>query len=72
MAWVLAVATFIVSLAALAPVLFIVALVLAGPHSDVLPGMVQPAVLGAAWIALLVVPLVLARRVFVWHARRAG
>jgi hypothetical protein len=56
------------SLVLLAPVCFFVVMVLAGPHSSLLPSWLQPAVLVAGWLALLVAPLVIARAVW----RRIG
>jgi hypothetical protein len=49
--------------AVLAPVCFVVAVVLAGPHSSMLPSFLQPAVLVLAWLSLLIAPLWVARRV---------
>ena len=52
----------------LAPVCLFVALVLAGPHSSMLPSLLQPPVLVLVWLVVLVAPLWLARRVW----RRTG
>jgi hypothetical protein len=63
--------TFIVwsaTTALLAPICFVVAVVLAGPHSSMLPSVLQPAVLVLGWLTLLIVPLWVAR--LAW--RRSG
>jgi hypothetical protein len=54
----------------LAPVFFVVVLVLAGPHSSVLPSWMQLAVLVIGWLALLVAPVPVARAVLkrIWPA----
>ena len=58
---------FVGSFGLLAPVLFFVAIVLAGPHSSMLPSRVQPVIVVAAWITLLVTPVMIARAV--WRRR---
>lgn len=67
-AWLIAVVVWVVSAAALAPVCFFATMLLAGPHSSILPGLLQPVVLLLGWLAFLVVPLWIARAA----ARRAG
>ena len=57
-------AAFLISSAVLAPALFFAAIVLAGPHSSMLPSSVQPIVVIAAWITLLAAPIVIARAVW--------
>ena len=59
---------WIVSAAVLAPICFFGAIILAGPHSSMLPSVIQPAVLVFFWIVLLAAPIMAAR--FVW--RRLG
>ncbi len=49
------------ALAVLSPIVFFVMVVLAGPHSSVLPSPVQPAVWLLGWAAVLLVPLLVAR-----------
>jgi len=61
MRWTIAVAVWIVAAAVLAPVCFFAVLILAGPHSSMLPAVVQPAVLIAGWLVFLVTPVLLAR-----------
>ena len=61
--WLLALITWVVSTVVLAPVLFFVVLVLAGPHSSMLPSAIQPAVLFVGWATLLVAPIWIANRV---------
>ena len=63
--------TFVVWAAAtavLAPVCFFVIVLLAGPHSSMLPSILQPPVWLLGWLALVVAPLMAAR--LVW--RRTG
>jgi molybdate transport system substrate-binding protein len=59
---------WIVSAAVLAPVCFFGAIILAGPHSSMLPSFMQPAVLVLFWIVFLAAPIMAAR--VVW--RRLG
>lgn len=40
---------------------FVVVVILAGPHSDLLPGAVQVVVLILGWLAILVIPVLVAR-----------
>ena len=48
----------------LAPICFFLAVLLAGPHSSMLPSFLQPAVVVLAWLTLLIAPLWVARRVW--------
>jgi len=64
MRWILAIVSGIVAAAILAPVCFFVALILAGPHSSLLPSAIQPAVLVMGWIVFLGAPLLVARTVW--------
>ena len=57
-----------VSAAVLAPICLFGAIIFAGPHSSMLPSIIQPAVLLFFWIVFLAAPIVAAR--FVW--RRLG
>ena len=59
--------TYLVSVAVLAPVLLVVTIVLAGPHSSMLPSSLQPVVVIIGWVTLLVAPVILARAV--WRRR---
>lgn len=52
----------------LAPVLFVVVMILAGPHSSLLPSSVQPGVLVLGWIVFAVAPILVARAV--WRRSR--
>ena len=62
---------WIVSAAVLAPICFFGAIILAGPHSSMLPSVIQPAVLLLFWIVFLAVPIVAARLVWRRLGRRA-
>jgi hypothetical protein len=62
--WLLAIVTWIVSTAILAPVCFVAVIILAGPHSSMLPSVIQPAVLLAGWIVVLAAPFWAARKVW--------
>jgi hypothetical protein len=55
---------WLVSTAILAPVCFYAVILLAGPHSSMLPSMIQPAVLLLGWIVFLVAPVFVARAVW--------
>ena len=68
MRWLLALLAWLGSLVLLAPLCFVAAVVLAGPHSSILPSFLQPLVLVLGWAIVLVVPVVVARAVW----RRVG
>jgi hypothetical protein len=68
MRWLLVLLAWVGSAALLAPVCFFVTLFLAGPHSSMLPGFLQPLVLLLGWAVFLVAPLLVARAVW----RRTG
>jgi hypothetical protein len=59
--WFVAVAVWLLATAILAPVSFFATIILAGPHSSILPGFLQPVVALLAVAVLLVTPLWLAR-----------
>ena len=60
----LALVAYVVSVAILAPLLFFVVVILAGPHSSMLPSRVQPAVVVLGWLMLVIVPILIARAVW--------
>ena len=55
---------YLASLAVFAPLLFFAVMILAGPHSSVLPSRLQPAVVVLGWIAWIVLPVLTARAVW--------
>lgn len=55
---------YLASLAAIAVVVVFGVLALAGPHAGLLPGFAEPLVLAAGWLVVLVVPALVARRVW--------
>ena len=57
-------AAYLVSVAVFAPALFFIVILLAGPHSSMLPSMVQPAVVLVALAMLVTVPALIARGVW--------
>jgi len=61
-------AVFLGTLAATLPVAFIAVIVLAGPHSSMLPSFLQPAVLVLGWASLILLPAAAA----VWMWKRLG
>ena len=61
MRWAIAVIVWMFAVVVLAPLCFFVIMVLAGPHSSMLPSAIQPAVLVAGWMSVLVGPVLLAR-----------
>lgn len=65
-----ALAAYVVTLVLLAGACFVLVLVLAGPHAGLLPRALEVAVLVAGWAVVLVVPALVARRV--WRRRDAG
>jgi hypothetical protein len=62
----IAAAVSLVALALIGVIAFFVVLVLAGPHSDLLPDALAPLVIGLGWLALLLLPAWFARRI--WRA----
>jgi hypothetical protein len=71
MRWAIAFIVWTIAAALLAPVCFFVVMVLAGPHSSMLPSAIQPAVLVAGWIVFLVSPILLARVAWRRASRRS-
>lgn len=59
---------YIVTLAVVAVLSFFTVLVLAGPHAEILPSWLEPVVFVIGWLAVLVLPVLVAR--LVW--RRYG
>jgi hypothetical protein len=55
----------VLSLCLTAVVVFFAVLILAGPHSSMVPSALQPAVLVVGWLVVVVVPLTVAR--WVWR-----
>lgn len=49
------------ALAVLSPIVFVAMVVLAGPHSSMLPSAAQPVVWLLGWAAVLLVPVLVAR-----------
>ncbi len=66
--WVLTLLAWLVSVVVLAPVCFFGVILLAGPHSSVIPSFLQPPVMLLGWGILLVGPVLVARAVW----RRVG
>jgi hypothetical protein len=71
MRYLLALVAWVGAATLIAPICVIVVLVLAGPHSSVLPARVQPVVLLLGSAVFLVVPLLAARVVWRRTGRRA-
>ena len=63
-AFVLAALLFVVAVPVAAALLFFPVMLLAGPHSDLLPGELQPVILLAGWAAVVGVPAWCARALF--------
>jgi hypothetical protein len=55
---------WLLSTAILAPVCFYAVIALAGPHSSMLPTIIQPAVLLMGWIVFVVTPIFAAAAVW--------
>lgn len=64
MRYVLTAAAFLLALALVAVVAFVAVIVLAGPHSDMLPQWLQVVVFILGWVAVLGVPGYVARKVW--------
>lgn len=61
---------YVAVLAAVAVVAFFLVMLLAGPHSDVLPTGLQTGVILLGWFLVLALPLLAARGVWRWLAPR--
>lgn len=71
MHWLLAILAGVVSAVILGPIMFVLVMILAGPHSSVLPSALQPLVLIAGWLVFLAAPPLIARWVWIRrHPRR--
>lgn len=55
---------YIVALAVVAVFSFFAVLIPAGPHAGLLPSWLEPVVLGMGWLAVLVLPVLVARAVW--------
>jgi hypothetical protein len=55
---------YVVVLAMVAAVAFFVVILLAGPHSDLLPGALQAVVILLGWVSVLALPMLAARGVW--------
>ena len=64
MRWVLVILAWLVAVAVLGPVILWVVIVLAGPHSSMLPSAIQPAVLVIGWVVFFAGPVFVARSVW--------
>jgi hypothetical protein len=66
--WAASIAAWLVATAILVPVCFFAVILFAGPHSDLLPSVLQPPVLILGWLTVLAGPVLVARAVW----RRVG
>ena len=66
---VLTLLVYVVALAFIGAICFVVVMFLAGPHAGLLPAPMESAVLILGWILVLVFPVLVARRV--WRRRSA-
>ena len=64
------VAASLISLAVAAGLALVFVLVLAGPHSDILPSWLRPAVFVLAWMAVVAVPFIVGRSI--WRRMHSG
>jgi len=55
---------YLASLLATAALSFALVMFLAGPHGGVLPSAFQPVALGIGWLAVLAIPVLVARQVW--------
>jgi hypothetical protein len=55
---------YLLSLAVIAALTIFIVLVIAGPHSGLLPHWLEPVILGLGWLLILVVPALVARKVW--------
>jgi len=72
MRWMIAIVVWVLATALLAPVCFFATMLLAGPHSSMLPSFAQSLVVILGWLVLLVTPVWLARAAWRRAGRRAA
>ena len=63
--WIISVAVFVLSFAVMAFVGFYGAIFLVGPHSDVLPEILQVPIGLLLWLLIIGIPLLIARKIFI-------
>lgn len=68
--WIIAIATWAFATAAVAAIAFFAVLALAGPHGGLLPRAAHTPMLALGWAAVIVVPLLAARRAWRECSRR--
>jgi hypothetical protein len=51
---------------------FVIVMILAGPHAGLLPSWLEPVVLAAGWLAVLIVPVLVARAAWRRMRERSG
>jgi hypothetical protein len=61
--------TYVLALVVVACIAFVVVIVLAGPHAGLLPSWLEAVVASAGWLAVLALPIILARKVWRRFAR---
>lgn len=61
---------YLIALVLVAAITLPAVLFLAGPHAGLLPSALEALVLGLGWLAVLVVPLLVARRVWIRRGSR--
>jgi fumarate reductase subunit D len=66
----LAALAFPVVVAAMMAALFFPVILVAGPHSDLLPGFAQSIVVTVVWLAIIIVPAWVSLKVYRWVLRR--
>ena len=57
-------ATYLISLAVVTALSFLVVVILAGPHAGLLPSWMEAVILGLGWLAVLILPILAARAVW--------
>ncbi|HEX5802965.1 MAG TPA: hypothetical protein VFY24_08055 [Azospira sp.] len=72
MRYVASAAAYLLSLVLTAAIAFVVVLVVAGPHAGLLPSWLEAVVLGLGWLAVVVLPLLVARKVWRRFGRPAA
>jgi tryptophan-rich sensory protein len=55
---------YLLSVVVVAALSFVIVLVLAGPHAGLLPSWLEPVILGLGWLAVFMLPVLVARRVW--------
>lgn len=60
--------SYILSVAVIGAVTFVLVLLIAGPHAGLLPAWLEPVVLAFGWLVVLIAPVLVTRKI--WRRRK--